>query len=165
MKKLLLATTLFIGSIIHTSADAQVRVSFNMNINSQPIWGPVGYDYAQYYYLPDIDAYYDVSLAQFVFFDAGRWAYARTLPARYRNYNLYSGYKVVINQQRPYMYHNVYRSRYSRYRNYHGHQTIICNSRDQRYVIVNRNRNGYDRDRDRNFYHDNDFDHNRHNRR
>jgi hypothetical protein len=46
---------------------AQVRV--NINIGSQPVWGPVGYDHVDYYYLPDIETYYYVPTRQFVYFN------------------------------------------------------------------------------------------------
>ena len=134
MKKFLLATTLIIGSVIYTSADAQVRVSFYANIGNQPQWGPAGYDYAQFYYLPDLDMYYDVQARQFVYADRGRWVYATALPVNYRNYDLYGGYKVVINDQRPFMRHDVYRNQYKRFRNYRNRQVIIRNSRDIRYA-------------------------------
>ena len=127
--------------MIYTSADAQVRVSINANIGRQPVWGPAGYDYAQYYYLPDIDVYYDIQSTNFIYQDCGRWVTAAALPVRYHNYNLYSGYKVVVNDQRPYMHHEYYRNKYAGYRNYHGRQVVIRDSRDKRYVIVNRNYN------------------------
>ncbi|CAN5167607.1 hypothetical protein BH11BAC6_BH11BAC6_01110 [soil metagenome] len=149
MKKLLLATTLFIGSIAYTSADAQVRVSIHANVNNQPLWGPAGYDYAQFYYLPDLNMYYDVQARQFVYFDRGRWIYATALPVNMRNYDLYGGYKVVLNDQRPYMHHNVYQNRYKNYRNMRGRQVVILNSRDRRYDERKRNRYDYDHyDRD-----------------
>ena len=143
MKKVLLATALFIGSMIYTSAGAQVRVSIHANIGNQPNWGPVGYDYAQFYYLPDLDIYYDVQAQQFVYFNRGHWVYTKVLPAGYRNYDLYSGYKVVINDQRPYMRHDFYKNRYRGYRNFRNHQVIIRNSRDPRYVQCNNHRNDY----------------------
>lgn len=43
-----------------SGVNAQIRISINANIVSQPVWGPTGYDYARYYYLPDIDAYYSI---------------------------------------------------------------------------------------------------------
>jgi hypothetical protein len=55
------------GSMICTPASAQVRV--NINIGSQPVWGPVGYDHVDYYYLPDIETYYYVPTRQFVYFN------------------------------------------------------------------------------------------------
>lgn len=42
--------------------NAKAQVSLNINIGSQPVWGPTGYDHVDYYYFPDIDAYYYVPL-------------------------------------------------------------------------------------------------------
>jgi hypothetical protein len=108
----------------------------NVNIGSQPVWGPVGYDHVDYYYLPDIETYYYVPTRQFVYFDNGRWIYSSSLPYRYRNYDLNRGYKVVVNERRPYMNFSLHRAEYSRYRNYGGRQMIIRNSNDPRYYVV-----------------------------
>lgn len=141
MKKFLLATTLFIGSMIYTSANAQVRVSMHANIGNQPQWGPAGYDYARFYYLPDLDMYYDVQAMQFVYFDRGRWVYTRALPVSYRNYDLYGGYKVVINDQRPFVHHDAYRNQYKRFKNCRNRQVVIRNSHDSRYAPFRNQRN------------------------
>lgn len=141
MKRILLATTLFTGSMIGTSAGAQVSVSVNANIGNQPLWGPAGYDYAQFYYLPDLDMYYDVQARQFVYPDRGRWVYTTSLPVNYRNYDLYGGYKVVINDQRPYMRHDVYRNQYKRFKNYRNRQVIIRDSHNRRYAPYYNRRN------------------------
>ncbi|MCZ7024254.1 hypothetical protein, partial [Salmonella enterica] len=53
---------LFISSTIHS------QVSINVNIGSPPQWGPAGYTEMEYYYLPDIEAYYDVRATQFIYF-------------------------------------------------------------------------------------------------
>jgi hypothetical protein len=143
MKKILLATTLFIGSMIYTSADAQVRVSLHANIGNQPQWGPAGYDYVQFYYLPDLDLYYDVQARQFVYLDRGRWVYATALPVNYRNYDLYGGYKVVVNRDRPFMYHDYDRKHYRKFRDYRNRQVVILNSRDARYEPYRKHRNDY----------------------
>jgi hypothetical protein len=135
MKKFLLATTLFIGSlVVTTSTDAQVRVNIHANIGNQPMWGPSGYDFAQFYYLPDIDMYYDVQARQFVYFDRGRWIYTTALPMMHRNYDLYSGYKVVINRDRPFAYNDYYKNHYRKFRNFRNRQVVILNSRDARYA-------------------------------
>ena len=99
MKKIILITAIFLGAIAITkNSNAQVKVGVNINIGSQPVWGPVGYDYVDYYYMPDIDAYYYVPNRQFVYLSNGRWIFATSLPVAYRHYDLYSGYKVVINE-------------------------------------------------------------------
>jgi hypothetical protein len=116
------------------NANAQVNV--NVNIGSQPVWGPVGYDYVRYYYFPDIDVYYSVPQRQFIFFDGRRWVYAYSLPGMYSNFDLYRSYKVVINDPNPFLRPDYYRSRYVSYRGMFGRQPIIYNSRDPRYYVI-----------------------------
>jgi len=136
MKKIILATALFTAALITVNkTEAQVRFNLNVNIGSQPVWGPVGYDHVEYYYLPDIEAYYYVPRHQFVYLSGNRWIFSTSLPYRYRNYDLYSGYKVVINEPRPYMHFDRDRSQYGRYRGDRGQQ-IIRNSDDSRYYII-----------------------------
>ncbi|MEC5144220.1 hypothetical protein [Chitinophaga sp. 212800010-3] len=127
MKKIaLMALLLAAGMYYSPSADAQVRVNLNFNLSSQPLWGPVGYDYAEYYYLPDIDVYYCIPEQQFVYFDEDEddWVSARALPPYY-HYDLYRGYKVVINAERPYLNDDYYRRKYRRYKGWYGRQVLI----------------------------------------
>lgn len=93
-------------------ANAQVRVGININIGDQPRWRPAGYDYVEYYYLPDIETYYYVPGHQFVYLSNGRWVFSASLPYRYRSYNLYSGTKVVINRPNAYYYYPEHRVKY-----------------------------------------------------
>jgi len=122
-KMILIATILFIAATKNTQA--QVKVGVNINIGSQPVWGPVGYDYVDYYYLPDVDAYYYVPQRQFIYLSNGRWVFASSLPVAYRHYDLYSGYKVVINEPRPYLHANVFRERYSGYKGRRNEQVSL----------------------------------------
>lgn len=133
MKKIILAVALVIGCVSIKTADAQVGVSLGVNIGSQPDWGPVGYNYANYYYMPDIDTYYDVPTHQYVYYDNNVWVHRAYLPVRYRNYDVYHGYKVVINDRNPWYRNNVYRTRYASFRGRRD-QVIIRNSRDARYA-------------------------------
>ncbi|WP_343670608.1 hypothetical protein [Chitinophaga sp.] len=136
MKKIVLITCLVaIGSIYGYKADAQVRFNVNVNIGSQPVWGPVGYDYAEYYYMPDIDAYYYIPERQFIYLEGSRWVFAPALPPRF-HYDLYRGYKVVVNEPRPYLHPGVYRERYAGYRGAWGRQSIIRDSRNPRYFAA-----------------------------
>jgi len=134
MKKFFLVLLVAAGSIISKPATAQVSV--NINIGSQPTWGPVGYDYVDYYYLPDIETYYYVPRHQFVYLSNGKWIFATSLPTRYRSYNLYSGYKVVINEPRPYLSFSTHRVTYAKYKGNNGRQVIIRNSNDPKYYVV-----------------------------
>ena len=135
MKKIIVAGLFFLLATTKQS-DAQVSVNLNINIGSQPVWGPVGYDYVEYYYLPDIEAYYYVPGQQFVFFSNGRWVFSAYLPAVYRNYNLYSGYKVVINQPRAYQYFNSHKIKYAGFKGKGNKQIVIRNSNDPKYYVV-----------------------------
>ncbi|MDF2192552.1 hypothetical protein [Paraflavitalea sp. CAU 1676] len=116
---------LLVSALTSASQLANAQVSVSVNIGTQPMWGPVGYDRADYYYLPDVEAYYYVPRRQFIYLDAGRWIFAANLPGRHCNYDLYSGYKVVINEPRPYEHFYYHRDHYSRYRNYRDRQVCI----------------------------------------
>lgn len=116
---------------------AQVSVSLNFNIGSQPVWGPVGYDAVEYYYLPDIEVYYYVPQHVFYFNDGGRWVSVSSLPSRYRDYDLYKSYKVVVTEREPWRHHKNYKEKYFSYRNRHD-QKSIRDSRDSKY-FVNKN--------------------------
>jgi len=119
------------------NAEAQVRFNLNFNLDRQPVWGPVGADYAENYYLPDIEAYYNVPTKRFYFNMDGRWVYRSSLPSRYRNFDLYNSYKVVVNERNPWHNHEKYRDEYSSYKGRRD-QLPIRDSRDSKY-FVNRN--------------------------
>lgn len=118
------------GLFIAKPSEAQVSVGVHVNIGDQPSWGPSGYDYAEYYYLPDIESYYCVPRRQFVYLSGGRWVFAASLPSRYARYDLYSGYKVVLRDPYAYRHFDDHRVRYARYRNYHDRQPVIIRSHD-----------------------------------
>ncbi len=128
-----LTVALFLAGTLN----AQVSFSLNFNLDNQPAWGPTGYDYVGYYYLPDIDIYYNVPQHRFYYNERGRWIYSSYLPSRYRNYDLYNSYKVVVNEQRPWRNHENYREKYSSYKGNHDQQPIR-DSRDSKY-FVNKN--------------------------
>ena len=104
---------------------AQVRFNVNVNIGARPNWGLAGNYAGDYYYLPEIDTYYDIPHRQFIYLDGGNWIFASELPYMYRDYDLYRGFKVVVNEPRPYLNCNVYRSRYSNYYNTYRRPVII----------------------------------------
>jgi hypothetical protein len=130
MKKILLALFVFTAALSALEANAQISV--NINIGQQPAWGPVGYDHVDFYYLPDINVYYDVVRAQYVYQNGSQWIYAQNLPSRYRNFDIYNSYKVVVNEARPYLNNKVYAARYAKYKGQHNQQ-IIRDSRDTKY--------------------------------
>ena len=134
MKKLLLILALLTGTGLTQTSFAQVNV--NINIGSQPIWGPTGYEYVDYYYLPDLDIYYYVPQRQWIYFESGRWITAAALPPRYQNYDLYRLHKVVINQPTPYLRNQTYRKQYAQFKGRNDQQPIR-DSRDSNYFVIN----------------------------
>jgi len=110
-----------IGLFFLVTSASQAQVSVNVNIGTPPLWGPAGYAAVDYYYLPDVQAYYDIRASQFIYFGSGRWIRSRNLPRQYRNYDLYNGYKVVLNDyhgRTPYTYYKQHKSKY--YKGYKG---------------------------------------------
>jgi hypothetical protein len=122
-----LITALFLANI----SNAQI----NINLGSQPVWGPTGYDYVEYYYLPDIEAYYYVPQHRYYYYNNGLWVHSTNLPSRYNNYDYYNSYKVVINEKEPWLNHKIYKQKYSSYKGRHD-QHLIRDSRDSKYYVI-----------------------------
>jgi hypothetical protein len=133
MKKIIMISALMVATAV--AANAQV----NVNIGMQPAWGPVGYDYVRYYYLPDADAYYDVNSRAFVVFANGAWVRRSALP---RPVDLYRVHKIVINDAQPWRRHTVYHDRYISYRGRPSNVVVIRDSREPKYHKGN-NGNAY----------------------
>jgi hypothetical protein len=121
---------LIIGLLFFAASTTQAQVSVDVNIGTPnvnihvgtpPVWGPVGYDNVEYYYLPDIQVYYDIRLAQYIYYGNGKWIRSGYLPSRCRNYDLYHGYKVVLTDYHghaPYTQYNTHKVKY--YKGYKG---------------------------------------------
>ncbi|PZR23769.1 MAG: hypothetical protein DI539_02010 [Flavobacterium psychrophilum] len=109
IQKLVLAVALFaLGSM-------NAQVSVNVNIGTPPAWGPAGYSEVEYYYLPDIETYYDIRTSEYIYLTNGRWVRTVTVPAPYRTYNFYNGYKVVMTDyhgKAPYTTYTTYKVKY-----------------------------------------------------
>ncbi|MDZ4796127.1 MAG: hypothetical protein SGI83_17745 [Bacteroidota bacterium] len=148
MKKMILYAAISLSAMAFTPAFAQVRVNVNANIGSQPNWGPGGYDYVDYYYLPDVETYYYVPSRQFIYQSGGNWVFASGLPPAYRNYNLYNGYKVVVNQPKAYLYYPSHKVKYAKYKGYKG-QPVKYKSKANGNGNSNGNRNGNGNGRDK----------------
>lgn len=122
-------------AILFFAFSAKAQVSINVNIGTPPVvvetpkvviapppvWGPAGYDDAEYYYIPDIQVYYDIRFAQFIYFGGGKWIRSKHLPSHCRNYNLNRGYKVVLTDyhgRTPYSHFHTHKVKY--YKGYKG---------------------------------------------
>jgi len=111
LKIILILTGLLLSGIV------KAQVSVNVNIGTAPQWGPVGYTEVRYYYLPDVEAYYDIHTSMFIYFGGGAWIHRGFLPTHYSSYDLYSGYKVVMvdyHGNAPYTNFKEYKRKYSK---------------------------------------------------
>ncbi|MCZ4243700.1 hypothetical protein [Pedobacter punctiformis] len=135
MKKLVLVAAVMMVSLFSIN-NAKAQLNINVNIGSQPLWGPTGYDHVDYYYLPDVESYYYVPKKQFVYLNGNDWVFANNLPSRYSNYDLYNGYKVVINSPKPYLNFKNDKVKYAKYRGNDKKQIVIRDSREEKYYVV-----------------------------
>lgn len=105
------------GIFLFLASTTSAQVSVNVNIGAPPPWAPVGYERVNYYYLPDVECYYDVHASNFIYFGNGRWIRSRHLPPHYRNYDLYHGRTVVLTDYHghaPYRHFKQHRVKYVR---------------------------------------------------
>lgn len=120
LKFLVIVISLFVTCASHTQA------AITSNIGSPPQWGPTGYSNFRYYYLPDVECYYDIQSAKFIYHNGFSWVHKSDLPFKYRNYDLYSGYKVVMTGyqgNRPYSKFYKYTVKYAK-----GYQGLVQNN-------------------------------------
>jgi hypothetical protein len=84
-----------------------------------PDWAPQYENPGQvsYYYMPDIQTYYDVRNRQFIYYDNGAWIYSSYISPQYSSYDLYNAYIIVLdyNSHEPWRHHQDYYSHYPPY--------------------------------------------------
>lgn len=108
---------ILIGIVLLLSSSVKSQVSVNVNIGSPPLWGPIGYTDVRYYYLPDVEAYYDIHTSMFIYYGGGIWLHKPQLPRIYSSYDLYGGYKVVMTDYRgdsPHIHFKDHKSKYGK---------------------------------------------------
>jgi len=88
-------------------------------IVSPPYWAPPydNIEQVHYYYLSDLEIYYDVWTNEFIYLDAGHWIFSPFLPPMYTSYDLRSAPVVILDSRvhEPWNYHELYVSHYPRY--------------------------------------------------
>jgi hypothetical protein len=133
----LVLAVLFTGmalSSINCMGTGTMNGSVVINISDQPIWGPTGYDRADFYYIPDIDVYYSVSEREYIYRDGPAWRHGATLPSSYSGYDPYHSYKVVVNEDKPYQNNNNHQAKYGAFKGVRD-QPVIRDSHDSKYFV------------------------------
>lgn len=122
MKRLLLISAIAISGLFYNTANAQIRLHVGVRLGgpivvaaSEPVayQEPVTYNNDDYYYLPDVDAYYSVGQQCYYYNEGGNWVSAAYLPGAYRDYDWRSYRHFEIRAPRPYLHADFYRNRYS----------------------------------------------------
>ena len=151
---------LVVGMLLLFAGSVEAQISVRVNLGVPPQWGPSGYSDVRYYYLPDVEAYYDVPSSMFVYYNGYSWVRRSSLPTRYRNYDLYNGYKVPMSDYRGDRPYNNFRKHKMQYaRGYRGQEQHNIGQRPER---GNYNEGKYSRSRNNQ---KNDRDYNRDDRR
>ena len=130
----LLCAAIFIGIAISSVNCAGAGGSIGVNISDQPVWGPTGYDRADFYYIPDIDSYYSVSEHEYIYREGPGWGHGASLPSRYSSYDPYHSYKVVVTGSKPYENNNDHQAKYSSFKGVKN-QPVIRDSNDPKYFV------------------------------
>src|SRR5882757_9148849 len=107
MKKLILLSAIAAGSLFYTrTASAQISIHFGINVPVHRVYVPaprpvvvdeapvydddenIPADYNDdYYYLPEVEAYYSVPSHCYYYNNGSSWVTAAYLPGAYRNYD------------------------------------------------------------------------------
>lgn len=80
-----------------------------------PAWAPAAPATVKYYYLPDIETYYDVPAQRYIYRKDGAWVRTAALPATYKTYNLRNGKTVYLtdyNGNTPYVLYKEHKVKY-----------------------------------------------------
>jgi hypothetical protein len=117
MKKIALISAIALSGLFYSTANAQISFGIRINtpsvrvVAATPVYA--GYTAADdYYYLPEVDAYYSVAERCYYYNNGVNWISAAYLPGEYRNYNWRNARYYEVRARRPYLNADVYRERY-----------------------------------------------------
>ncbi|HWZ02248.1 MAG TPA: hypothetical protein VNX40_01485 [Mucilaginibacter sp.] len=121
MKKLVLLSAIAISGFMINTANAQIGIRVGIGYapqraiyatNTVAVEAPVNDDGDDYYYLPDLGVYYNVTDQDYVYFDGYEWVTTEYLPGQYHDYDWRNARRFEVRAERPYMNDDFYRSKY-----------------------------------------------------
>lgn len=138
MKKLTILSAIALSGLIYSTANAQIGIHVGFHFGTpvythqrvvvqEPVYSEPAEVYNSgddYYYLPDVDAYYSVNEQCYYYNDGENWISAAYLPGAYRDYDWRSVRRYEVRSPFPYMHDDVYRSRYN------GHEMMAFRNQD-----------------------------------
>src|SRR5476651_826848 len=106
MKKL--SVTMLVAFIMLAGTfTSKAQLSLSVRIGTPPVWAPAAYAHnTRYYYIPEIDSYYDAYNHGYYYNDGPNWVFSASLPGIYAGYNVGSLHHVAVRYygDRPYTY-------------------------------------------------------------
>ena len=116
LKNMGITIALALSAAVFSGCDTPLYITGGITY-SNPAWAPPYHPGARYYYMPDIETYYDMADHQYIYLQNGQWMYSQVLPSVYAQYDLYSGFVITLNigVYQPWMHHQYYVSHYPRY--------------------------------------------------
>lgn len=144
-----------------TTPTTAQRVEIGVNIDL-PGWAPYynNANLVRYYYLPDIECYYDLRNREFIYMEDGEWMFGRTLPRAYAWFDLNTCFVVALDARvyQPWRHFHYYVAHYPRfyYRNvyrelYRDHNRPLRGYNENERAVVFNRRIERDDDEDRRF--------------
>ncbi len=100
----------------NTQAQVAAKVDKTYGVTKPPTWAPKAPTTVKYYYLPDIQTYYDVPAKRYIYQKDGVWTRTSVLPTRYNGYDLRKGQTVYLtdyNGTKPYAYYKKHKVKYA----------------------------------------------------
>ena len=129
MKKLIITSAIALSGLIYNTANAQIRIHLGLNFGPRPVvyeparvvvaqpaeyCEPANYNGGEdYYYLPEVDAYYSIPNQCYYYNDGGQWVSAAYLPGAYRDFDWRTARRFEVRAPRPFMHNDYYRTRYN----------------------------------------------------
>jgi hypothetical protein len=121
MKKIALISAIALSGLLYSNANAQLlQIGLHLGggrpvIQASLVTPSVAVSYSnadQYYYMPEVDAYYSPYEKVYYYNDGGRWVSNAYLPGPYRNYDWRTARRYEVRAHRPYLNADVYREKY-----------------------------------------------------
>ncbi len=133
MKKLAIISAIAMSGLFYNAANAQLGIHIGIRLFPHRIFVPrpvvvvqpqepvyqepvvsddSNNDDCDYYYLPDVGAYYSVNDQCYYYQDGDNWVSAAYLPGIYHDFDWRYARRFEIRQSRPYMHNDFYRNRY-----------------------------------------------------
>ena len=122
---------LIFASLFTVKSNAQISIGVSITANTNRAYTPQyrhvhtthcgHYEPVEYYYYPEIEAYYDNNASVYIYYTSNGWVRSRYLPSYCNHYDVRRGYRVALDYHgnRPYRYFDDHKRKYKAKKHYH----------------------------------------------